>query len=204
MKHFTLSLLILGLIVLGCNQKATSYNKTENSDKEEIQKLIRQALSWANSKNSIELFPAKADQNDSLYVGFDFDALRMNLLKLKETNFFSENFIENYNRIILILDSKIKKKEFENWEVGEMQPFSFSYDVNPWCYCQEIPDNNPWERVDIKLIKLDKEGGDFTWSWAKSDWPSDFEYSFRVVKEDGKWKIDYLSGFDYDESIKRE
>ncbi len=29
-----------------------------------------------------------------------------------------------------------------------------------------------------------------------------FSYKFNVVKADGKWKISYLQGFDYKESIK--
>lgn len=191
-------------MLLSCNQRAANSTINE-SDKEEIQKLIRQTLSWANSNKSIELLPAMPDKNDSLYIGFDLDSLKLNLLKLKATNFFSQNFIENYQQIILTLDAKIKKKEFEDWEVGEMQTFSFSFDVNPWCQCQEIPENYPWSRVNINIIKLNKQNGELTWSWSNLDWPSDdFKYYFRVVKEDGKWKIDYLSGFDYNESIKKD
>jgi hypothetical protein len=204
MRYFKFQLLIL-LLISFCSIQKVNFNKPEDSDKEEIQKLIRQALSWANSNNSFELLPAIADKNDSLYIGFDFEKLKRNLIKLEEIKFFSRDFIENYHRIILTIDTKIKTKEFGDWEVGEMQPFSFSYDINPWCYCQEIPENNPWNRVDINIIKINNKQGELTWSWAKSDWTSgDFKNYFKVIKEDGRWKIDYLAGFDYDESIKKE
>ncbi len=214
MRHIKTLTLIIWLISFGCNQnneskvvidtKNDSSKLIDNSvDKMEIQNLIRQVLNWADSKNSIDLLPAISDSSDSIYIGFDLNKLEFNLDKLKETNLFSKEFIDNYNQIILTLDKNIKDKVYYDWLVGEMQTFGFTNDVNPWCYCQELPYDhpNPWDLVEVTVIKLDKEKGELTWTWGKTNWP-DMKYNFRVIKEDGKWKISYMKGFDYNESIK--
>lgn len=212
MKYLVLTL-IFGLTFFACNQKAestiSSVNKietiqsTENvDDKEEIQKLIRQVLHWADSAN-LDLLPAIAETTDSIYTGFDFKIVELNLNKLRETGFFSKEFIDNYNQIILKLDEGMKTKAYDDWLVGEMPTFNFTNDVNPWCYCQETPDENtnPWDLVKVTIIKLDKDKGDLTWTWGQTSW-GDLKYPFGVVRENGKWKISYMKGFDYNESIK--
>ena len=213
MKHSILFILISGLTFIGNNLMAGSKTylacmtvKTETirktKDKDEIQKLIRQALTWANSKNTIDLLPVISD---SIYIGFDSKILNMNLKKLEETKLFAKEFIDNYNQIILTLDKNIKGKVYDDWFVGDLPTFGFANDVNPWCDCQEIPDDkpNPWDLVEITVVNLDQDKGELTWTWGKSDW-EDLMYKFRVVKEDGKWKISYMEGFDYNEGIKED
>ena len=205
MKNISFFILVFGLFFLDCihnNESKVIDNKETLKNKEEIQILIRKTLNWANSNNSFDLLPAIADDKDSLFIGFDFEKIKTNLEVLKSTGLFSSEFIENYNRIILTLDKKIRNKELNDWQVGELQPFSFAFDINPWCYCQEIPDENPWSRVEISEINLDNNRGELNWTWAKTDWSDSFLYSFRVTKEDGIWKIDYMQGFDYEESTK--
>lgn len=215
MRYLRLFTLIFGLIFFGCNPRTESKSSSDNNiektklsgnpdNKEAIQNLIRQALNWANSENSIDLLPVISENGDSLYTGFDFKILKLNLNKLDGTGLFSKEFIDNYNQIILTLDKGIKTKEYDDWLVGEMQTFNFANDVNPWCYCQEIPDNNPnpWDLVKVTIIKLDEDKGDLTWTWGQTNW-EDAEYSFRVIKENGRWKISYMKGFDYNESIKK-
>jgi hypothetical protein len=215
MKYLSLTAIIFWLIIIGCSQKggskASFNNKIEDiksiensNDKDEIQNLIRQALTWANAEKSFDLLPAISDNNDSIYIGFDLKKLKVNLDTLKATNFFSNEFINNFYQIILTLDKKLKNHEYYVWLVGELPPFNFSNDVNPWCYCQEIPydDPNPWGLVEINVLKLDTNKGELTWTWGKTDWP-DILYRFNVTKEEGKWKISYMKGFDYNESIKQ-
>jgi hypothetical protein len=211
--HFTLFLVIL---LLGCYQKSDSKSLIEKAkdkselienseDKTAIQKLIRDVLIWANSENSFDLLPAISDSTDSIYIGFDQNKLKSNLKKFAETDLFSKEFIENYNRIILTLDKNTKRKVYYDWLVGDLQPFGFANDVNPWCYCQEMPyeDPSPWGLVEVTIIKLEKTRGEMTWTWGKTDWP-DIKYNFSVVKENGKWKISYMEGFDYKEGIKED
>jgi hypothetical protein len=221
MKNIRLLTLIIGLIFLGCTQKKESNDSTikqtdsvsatvVSNDKEEILNLIRQTLNWANSKNSIDLLPALSDSKDIAYVGFDLKKHRKNLDKLKKTNFFTSEFIDNYNKIILTLDKKLRNKEFDEWSVGEFQTFSFANDVDPWSLNQDVPYDNPnlWNLIDVEIINLESDKGELVWKWGKPElntapgW-KEFRYKFRVAKENGKWKINYLQGFDFEESIKK-
>jgi hypothetical protein len=214
MKHIKLKTLIFGLLLFACKQVE---NKTIlvteeqvtilSDDKEQIQNIIRKVLNWADSKNSIDLLPVFTDSKDSVYIGFDLDKHKQNLDKLQQTNLFASEFIENYNQIILTFDKGLKNGNYDQWLVGELPPFNFSSDVDPWTLTQDVPyDNpNPFDFVEIKLINIDK--GEINWKWGKpeliteSSW-KDFDYKFRVVKEKDKWKISYLEGFDFKVSTK--
>ncbi len=215
MKNIGLWTIIFGLTFWSCNQSAQKTTANENQterkttsdahkDKEEIQNLIRQVLNWADSKKSIDILVLETDSNDRIYTNFDLENHKLNLEKLRETNFFANEFIENYNQIILKLDKKLRAKEFEEWLIRDLPPFNFSSDVNVWCLCQ---DNFDWNTVEVKVVSLDKEQGELEWYWgnlstdAHSSW-KDFGYRFRVVRENNRWKISYLAGFDYRESIK--
>ena len=212
MKEIGYLIIVFGLILCSCNQSPQSTTVTESKihtptatvktstienqeDKTEILNLIREVLKWTDSKNSIDLLPAIADSTDSIYIRFDFDQLNQNLNKLKNTDFFSKEFIENYNQIVLTLDRKLKANEFENgpWLVGDMPPFNFASNVNPWCLCQ---DNMDWNLVEIEQTN----GNEFRWKWGglnqdtHQSW-KDFSYKFKVTKEESKWKISYLDGF---------
>jgi len=195
--------LIFGLLLFGCNHTSKSDQSKKNpakttsvanpdGDRTEIRNLIRQMLKWSDSKNLGELLPALS--KDSICTGFDFDKVNQNLEKLRQTGFFADEFIDNYDRIMHTLDKKIKNKEFDAWNVYELPTFNFANDVDPWCLCQ---DNLSWDNVDIKTVKLSNDKGDLTWNWGKLDagvdssWKS-FSYKFRVVKVGNKWKISYL------------
>jgi hypothetical protein len=225
MKYFKLGTIIIALSLFGCsenNRAKTSLSRIDsikasiddksskpNNDKEEIKNLIRNILGWCESKSAIRLVPVLTDSKDSVCTGFDLIALKTNLENLKTTNFFSTDFIDNYYQIILTLDKKMKNKEFSEWSTGELPPFNFANDVDPWCDCQDVPYDTPDARslVEVHVVNLNKEDGELYWKWGKlgtdvsKDW-KDFSYKFKVKKEDGKWKVSYLQGFDFTESIK--
>jgi len=200
--------LILALTFYSCGHNNSKIDKsgkeTEGLDaneasksREEIQRLIRQVMIWSESKESIELLPVIPDINNKVYAGFDMKKHKANLKKLGETNFFTTEFIENYNQIILTLDRKLRNKEIEEWLVGDLPTFNFVNDVNPWCQCQGF---SPKDFDDVEIIILDNKSGELKWKWKKGSSWNDF--IFRVAKEENKWKISYLAGFDFKESIK--
>lgn len=214
MKTIKLSTLMFGLLLLGCNQtdtKTTSetvdIGTKSIDDKKKIEDLIRQVLIWADSENSIDLLPILTYGKDSIYTGFDLVTHKQNLDKLRRTNFFADEFIDNYDQIILTLDKGLKNGKYGQWFTGEIAPFSFTNDSNPWCLCQDVPydEPNPWNLIEVSIIKIDKNKGKAKWSWgepesnAGPDW-IDFSYKFRVVKVNDQWKIAYLKGFDLKES----
>jgi hypothetical protein len=217
MKYKSILILILGLTFCSCNQSNHTSTKasekseilqvTEDSkDKKEIQSLMRQVLVWSHSNQSIDLLPVLTDSKDSVYIGFDLDKHKQNLNKLKESRLFANEFIDNYNQIILTLDRKLRNKEYEEWLVGDLPTFIFANDVDPWCLCQ---DNLEWDSVGIDIIKLNSDKGELNWKWGnlKPDYdPSwrEFSYKFRVVKEENSWKIAYMQGFDFNESTTKD
>ncbi len=205
---------------IACNENSNSVEKTgpianstidTTKDQAEIQTLIRQMLNWSDSKQSIDLLPAIANEKDTVYMGFDLNKLQKNIEQLSATNFFAAEFVANYKQIILTLDKKLRNKEFESWAVGELPTFAFANDVDPWCLCQDVPYDkpNPWDLVTIEIIHLDSENGELLWHWGKievnsaSDW-KDSGYKFKVVRENGKWKIAYLEGFDFNISVRKD
>ena len=124
MTYIALTIFILGLLLFGSSQ-AKIKTTSATDDKEEIQNLIRHVLKWSNSKQSINLLPVLTDNKESFYIGFDLDKHKANIEKLRETNFFTTEFIENYNQIILTLDRKLHIGEFERWMVGYLPTFIF-------------------------------------------------------------------------------
>jgi len=198
-------ILLTFVLTLSCDNKpgpgtnsSTSINLSENTaDTLQIKQLVRQTLIWADSKNSIDLLPVFTDDKDSVYVGLDLNKHKQNLIKLKESNFFSAEFIDNYNKIILKLDNGLRTNKYEPWLVGELPTFGFANDASPWCNCQ---DNNDWNTVEIRTISLSQDRGEFDWYWGNLNQEThqswrDFSYRFGVSKEDGKWKISEMEGF---------
>jgi hypothetical protein len=218
MKQINLPTLIIGLILFSCNQadkKTTSVTEekvsTSATDKEQIQNLIRQVLNWADTKNSIDLLPTIADNKNIVNIGFDLTKHKQNLDKLRQTNFFATEFIENYNQIILTLDKGLRNGNYDQWLVGDLPTFIFANDVDPWTLCQDVPYDkpNPFDFIEVKIINADNGKAEANWHWGKLElnadksW-KDFSYKFKVVKENDKWKIAYLTGFDFKESTRKD
>ncbi len=193
------------------NKKVSTKTETETEqkegrkgkDKEEIKRLICQVLKWANFEGIIGLYSPLEDNAENVYTGFDLEKHKQIIEELKATHFFAAEFIENINEIYLTLDEKLKNGELE-WFVGELAPFGNG--ANPWCNCQDVPyDNpNPWDLIEIEIIDLGAKEGELYWKWGNLEETTDpgwkkFRYRFRVVKENMKWKISYLEGFDFDE-----
>jgi hypothetical protein len=86
--------------------------------------------------------------------------------------------------------------------VGELPPFG--NDANPWCNCQDVPDDelDPWNFIEVEVISLGSDRGELRWKWGNPNSDADaggkvFAYRFDVVKDAGRWKIAYLEGFDF-------
>lgn len=206
MKNLVFGTIVLSMICLSCNsnRKQRKIETVNAGDKVEIQKLIRKVLNWSKSDSSFPILPCMTDRESRVYVGFDLKQLNKNLQILRETGFFANEFVDNYKRIILTLDKKMRNKEFAVWSVGDLPPFGFANDVDPWSLCQDVPYNNPnpWDYVEVTVIELDNNHGELVWKWGEleksvsPDWKA-FSYRFKVTKENDKWMISYLQGFDF-------
>jgi translation initiation factor IF-1 len=212
-------LLLIGvfscLYACNSNQSNTSNSPTEISqkidstkDKEEIENLIKQVLRWDDGDGGIYLLTTPEKEGD-FYVGLNLTELKTNIEKLKAPGLFADEFLENYNKIIVTIDKKLRTKEVK-WSTGDISPFGFMSEVDPWTLTQgEIPDDSPdWlNNIKVEITTLNDTRAEAAWKYGKPEanmeaLEATFSYKFKTVKENGKWKIAYLQGFDYDEATK--
>lgn len=197
--------LILVLVLISCGEAGSSKSSasadTIHSDKTvtivasdkvdslEITTLLRNMYRWYETKNTIgEFSPTTNTSKDTLYIGIDWKKHNNRLKQLKETGFFANDFLDNYQKIAVYIDSQLKDGSTQ-WYVGEISPFE--PDANAWCNCQDNPEKY-WEKLTIFDIHTSQELTTCKWTWG-----DDFSYSVAVKKENGLWKIAYLDGFDF-------
>ena len=159
MKRFNHTILFLCFLLCGCSQTGNRANSTtvnnpvlEISDKEQIANLVRQMYRWHDTDNfDYEMNPIKADK-DSVYIGIDLNKHKTRLDKLQSSNFLSAEFVNNYDKIVRTIDTKLKNKELV-WVVGELPPFG--NDASPWCNCQDYPEDHSWDKINFNFISID-------------------------------------------------
>lgn len=198
---FVSCLLCVQQSALSQNNPVTTISVQQQKEFEEIEALIRDVYVWREDSLPYEI-DMIADENDSLYLGFDVVHLQFVVEKLKSTAFFTEGFIANYEKIYLTINQQMKDHTIEYF-VGDLPPVNDGAD--PWCNCQDVPfdDPNPWTLIHVKPVDFQEDRGVFLWEWGGIDldetsgWKG-FLYLFNVVKENGEWKIDYLEGLDFE------
>ncbi|MBP6425050.1 MAG: hypothetical protein KAX93_05450 [Flavobacterium sp.] len=206
MKTNALALLLMTVLCVSCNNSKTNTSttiiteKTAGNDKAQIEKLIKSVNSWGGSANgSYGITYYTIDKKTGNCTGIDRKKHQLELEKLKKSDYFSADFIENFNQIGLKQDQLIKTKKIPAWKPSEeVNPFRNS---SPWCNCQ---DGGDMKKIQIKIIDLNDQKGSLSWTWSEPDYSKGFEYKFNVEKENGKWKIAYLEGFDFEKNTKLE
>ena len=175
------------------NNKTDTISATDTTnDKKHIQTLVKDFYKWWATKNSKNDFDPV--EKDSLYVGLNLKEHTKRLEELKATNFFSEEFLNNYNNLGLTIDEKLKSGKLK-WYVGDMP--EFGNEADPWCNCQDTPTEKFWEDIKISFVSLDASNATIEWTWGKkSEGDDNFEYTIKAIKINGAWKITYLQGFD--------
>jgi hypothetical protein len=166
------------------------------NDKQQLETLLLKTYQWVETKNSNNDFNPVEDKKGEKYTGLNLKEHTKRLEELKKTNFFSQQFLDNYNKIALKIDANFKNKKLE-WFVGDLPPFG--NDTNAWCDCQDSPEEY-WKTLKINNLKIENDKASFSWTWTK--WKDDSKYNVKAVKENGTWKIAYLEGFDYENLTK--
>lgn len=214
MKKTILATLLLASLFTACKKEETTGDipqadtlvktplaKDANATvKDELAQLVHKTVDWTALPGNFTVLPVV--EKDSVYTGFDLAEHAENLKVLKHTGYFTKEFIDNYDNIIKELNRKIQSKEFSVWNVGDLQPFSFANDVDPWCNCQDNPGelNAP---LKVGVISLEGDSGKFFYYYGNKEADANnYSYKFDAVKENGAWKISYMEGFDYKQSIK--
>jgi hypothetical protein len=187
------------MFLSGCNNtKSTNQtvkvetadiSKVVEPDSVEILTLVRNMYKWYETKSTKgEFFGQLRNPKDTVYSGIDWKANANRIKEFVSTNFFANEFLDNYQRIARYIDSELRQKQVQ-WIVGDMSPFDS--DVNEWCNCQDYPDNY-WSKITITDLVIVRETASFRWTWGDKIY-----YSVRAKKEQGAWKIAWLEGFDF-------
>lgn len=199
MKYLLPSTLLVVILLIRCGSSTVTSGTGEDqtssvaaSDTTSLQQLVRRLYEWHETKSTQIDFEPVADANNEKYIGINADQQSRRLTELKQTGLFSEEFFDNYTHIANALDSALKNKEME-WLVGDIPPFG--NDLNPWCNCQDNPDNY-WKTLTIHDVVINQDNAEFIWTWGE-----DFEYYVRAIRQGGDWKIAYLEGFNFDKYI---
>ncbi|MBR4621681.1 MAG: hypothetical protein IKO46_11955 [Salinivirgaceae bacterium] len=181
--------LLIAIVILFIN----SITISAQPQKEMISKLMENRRIWCDTSN-IDILPATMEKG--LYVGLDTDMVNNNISKIRKSNLFSEDFVNNYKVLIDSINGRLLEGYYDKWYVGELPPFRFANDHDPWCNCQG--DNNQYT---IEFVGISNNCKEFRY-YQKYDY--DFGFEVRVVFQDGDWKISYLEGFDFENGIKKD
>jgi hypothetical protein len=188
--------LLIASIVLFSIGDADSRNSTliTSQDSVALVKLVRQYLQWAETsyekRNSGDFWPATPNASDSLYRGIDWTVQKQNVKVLEKSKLFTEGFVQNYEKIAAHIDTGLKSGKM-TWHAGDMPEFGpGGGEANPWCNCQDHPDNY-LDKVAISDLQVKNDKADFNWTWGDNGL-----YHVKARKVDGRWRVDYLQGFD--------
>jgi hypothetical protein len=171
---------------IGLEQKFSN----QNADSIELTNLIRQVYEWHMTKR-LNDYPYKYDeQKDSIFIGIDWDKYQKNIELFKQTNFFSRDFLQQHKNIALTLDSSIRNADISWRNINDGIPV-WDSGADDWCNCQDYPDDY-WKILTLDSLIFKKHHVEFKWTWDKKY--KGF-YKVTAVKEDDKWKINSLEGF---------
>ena len=101
------------------SENTESIGEFEN-DSIELTDLVRNVYEWHMTVR-LNDFPYKHEEpGDTLFVGIDWEKYNNNIKVFKQTDFFSQDFLDKHKKIALIVDSSIKKadKEWRNINDG--------------------------------------------------------------------------------------
>ncbi|WP_289665749.1 hypothetical protein [Flavobacterium panacagri] len=204
MKNLILLLSLL-LVFISCKKDKQSQKKENNAvedttnivdsknDSIALLALTKKLYEWEEKKSTGSDFSPVEDKNvDSIYSGIDMKLHKARLKELENTHLFSKDFIDNYNKIALKIDSEFKSGALK-WNVGELPPFGTG--ASPWCNCQDKPDRF-LDKIWIMHLSIENNKAFYNWSWGDGT-----VYNVKAVKENNEWKISYLEGFDYDSFV---
>ena len=198
MRFLDLTIIAVGLIALSCNQSNDS-KKTETTsvqvsdEKADLTKFIQKVYKWREDNSAIDFIPTETNSQDSFYTSLDMDIHKKRFKILTDSDLFTESFLTNYNRIAIRIDKDLKDGSVK-WETGDIPPFG--NDADPWCNCQDTPVDNYWET--LKVINIIQQDGITAFDWT---WGDGFKYKVKAKKDNGRWRIDNLQGFEFNDFI---
>jgi hypothetical protein len=172
---------------LGSNKD--SIHLTPTNDSIEVIQLLRDVYKW-HELNKSGLIDFEVLVKDSFEIGLNLQSVEKTLNAIKATHYFSANFMNNYKEISEILNNKLT-----NANPKYYNEINFDYqEADPWTYYQDDP-GEYWNNFKLSEFKLSHDSASLKW-WRQEEHSEENKYLVKFVKENGKWEVTYLAGFD--------
>ena len=187
MKFLLLAFGSLSFFV-ACHHSGQNLPAHASQDSVELVALLRKVYQW-HQKNQRSLIDFPVTVKDSFQIGLDREAFDQTLSVLRQTDYFTQNFLENYKQIGRFVDHKLTTA---NPKLYNEINFPFQ-DSDPWTGAQD--DLPSWDHFRFYDYRAAPDSASFKWRIADSNWTSE-PYAVGFAKENGQWKISFLQGFD--------
>jgi hypothetical protein len=153
--------------------------------------LLQEVFKW-HDKNQRNLPDFDIIVQDSFQTGLNFESFNKTFEAIKNTNFFSTSFLDNYKKIGAYINQKLT-----NAHPRYQNEINFPcQDADSWTGFQDDAPNF-WNDLKITDYQAYPDSASIRWWIKMNDWSSE-KRPVKFVKEDGKWKLSYLEGFDMD------
>jgi len=185
-------LIVISFLFTNCGNRNDAETIAKfKKDSTELTILVRNIFKWHQSDSGKVDFPYQISK--SLYTGIDWKSHKKRLKILEKTNYFSKDFLKNYQAIALKMDNALKKSD-PSWRSIDDVP-SFEPENDHWCECQEYPDIY-WNIISLSNFEFNKDSVRFNWSWQVDSNNLKLINKAHAVYKNGKWQISYFEGFD--------
>ena len=189
-----LSLSITALLTNCSSKTQETENKIDSTaiDSTQILQTIKDMYSWHETDTTQLSDFTLAYPNNGFCTGIDREINNNRIAELKKTDFFADDFFNNYERILKKIDTEIKA-DTAKYQEGDGLENNY-LDASPWCNCQDNPDKF-WETLKIKDLVINGNVATTKWTWIWND-VDNFSYQVKLKKVNNVWKISNLEGFD--------
>lgn len=187
---------LIAYLFAGCGQSPPAHEpisdpaaaRTAAGDSIEQLTLLKNVYRWHDKHQQPADFEVIVQ--DSFQTGLNYDSFNKSYTALKQTNYFSPSFIDNYKKIADAVDHLLVTAQPK--KLNEIN-FSFQ-DGDPWTRFQ---DDAPsfWDSLIISDYKATADSASLKWKIQGNGWSSD-PYIVRFSKPAGHWKVAYMEGFD--------
>lgn len=207
MRKLVLFLILpVGLLLFtNCKQKKSTSDQDDQlkmlrdsiannikKDTTDIFVLLTDVYKWRESKYEDTTFCSDFDVivEDTLQTAIDYNSLQNTLSVLKKTGYFSNAFLKNYKDLA---DSIHFKLTHASPKLFNEINFVFQ-ETDVWTFFQEDVEDY-WNNFVISDLEISAERASLKWTIRGEGWETS-PYTVQFEKEDEKWKVSYLSGFD--------
>ncbi|GEM_PF-4667700 len=179
-------------------------------DEADIKSAVRQLYKWYHTQGVSVDFPHT--ESGDFFTGLDEGAFELRVQQLKDSGLFTQAFLDNYTKIGHEIHRRLRTKEMI-YEAGYTPPYGNG--ANPWTNSLDVSSDTYWNEIRIENVVTRGNRAVLTWSWPgnyremritkavclqkaeKAVIIESADYQIEVVKENDRWKITRMQGFDF-------